>query len=309
MENGRSTGGSWCFGDVEFDAARGTLRVAGRMVELDRSSRAILLLLLQNPGGDVSKERLLEAGWPSRIVHENSLAKAIGRLREALGEQGEALTSVYGHGYKLAVEPRLSALPAADASGGIAVASGPPQRRWRRAPVALVATAISLGLASLAGAYLWNSAQDDAEAQLRSEPPIIADAPDAIGRLLWVDDHPQNNIYEKRFFEDRRIAVHPVRSSADAFKLLSMYQYTVVISDMGRGDDRLAGLKLVEQMRARGNDTPFVIYTVRPDGEAQQQSQRDMAAEAGAQGIAVTPQEIRSVILRLFGNPERRAST
>jgi hypothetical protein len=80
----------------------------------------------------------------------------------------------------------------------------------------------------------------------------------------------------------------------------------VVISDMGRGEDRLAGLKLAGQMRARGDRTPLLIYTVRPDGAEAQRAQREMIADAGAQGVVLTPEEVRSVILKLFGNPAAR---
>src|SRR6478609_4051383 len=94
----------WRFGEVVFDDAEGRLAVAGRPIEIDRNCRAILTALLLQAGAEVSKERLLQAGWPNRIVHENSLAKAIGRLRQALGDQGPALETVYGHGYRLNVE-------------------------------------------------------------------------------------------------------------------------------------------------------------------------------------------------------------
>jgi CheY-like chemotaxis protein len=149
---------------------------------------------------------------------------------------------------------------------------------------------------------------DSAAVPFRSTPPVLADAPDAVGRLLWVDDHPQNNIYEARFFENHRIAVHNVTGSADALRLLAMYHYDVVVSDMGRGEDRLAGLKLASQMRGRGDKTPLIIYTVRADGAEARRAQRELAAEAGAQGVVVTPQEVRSVILKLFGNPAQRPS-
>lgn len=288
----------WRFGDVEFDEGRGTLSVAGNAIELDRSSRAILSLLLHEAGTQVSKERLLAAGWPDRIVHENSLAKAIGRLRQVLGEQGAALESVYGYGYKLNVAPSRAPDPA------LALAS-PSESQPRRRPVALAAVVLLL-CAAAGGTFLFWRSESRAEAQFRRTPPITGDAPDAVGRLLWVDDHPQNNIYEERFFEEHRIAVHPVTGSSDALKLLAMYDYKVVISDMGRGEDRLAGIHLVEQMRAKGDDTPVIIYTVRPDGAAAQQAQRNLVAEAGAQGVAVTPEEVRSVTLRLFGNPPAR---
>lgn len=311
MDSGRVANEIWRFGDVEFDEAQDKLKVDGRAVGLDRNSREILSILLRNAGDEVSKEQLLEAGWPDRIVHENSLAKAIGRLRNALGGSGSALKAVYGRGYRLAVELELAPPPEREAAPIIAtaidaVSEAEPSVRTPRPRRVLIAAAALLGLAGLLGAFFWNRSQPVPDDQFREAPPIIADAPDAIGRVLWVDDHPQNNIYEQRFFEDRRIAVHSVRSSPDAFRLLAMYDYDVVISDMGRGEDRLAGIRLAEQMRARGIATPLVVYTVRPDEEQQQQAQRSLVAEAGAQGLAVTPQEVRALILRYFGNPAPR---
>jgi len=295
------------FGNVEFDQARGTLRVSGRPVDIDRTCRAVLSVLLDHAGEEVSKQRLLEAGWPDRIVHENSLAKAIGRLRTVLGEQGEALEAVYGYGYKLDVRPETVAARAAPEVEP-AVSPAPAADPGSRRPTILAAAAFVVALAVAGGAYLLDRPAAQPEPQFRSAPPVIADAPDAIGRVLWVDDNPQNNMFEERFFEERRIAVHTVRSSADARTLLSMYDYDVVISDMGRGEDRLAGIRLVEQMRADGDDTPYVIYTLRPDGEEQQLAQQRLVSEAGAQAVAVTPQEIRALILRLFGDPEPRSA-
>ncbi|HEY6816887.1 MAG TPA: winged helix-turn-helix domain-containing protein [Croceibacterium sp.] len=278
--------------------------IDGRTVELDRNCAAILGVLLQEAGRDVAKERLLVAGWPDRIVHENSLAKAISRLRQALGSQSTALESAYGVGYRLKVDARRPAPPADEPVTAIEPEPAGPRRRLP----ALLAAAALLGAAGLVTTYFWTGHESGAEASFRTTPPVIADAPDAIGRLLWVDDHPQNNIYEERFFEERRIAVHTVTGSADALALLAMYDYAVVVSDMGRGEDRLAGIRLVEQMRARGDRTPFVIYTLRPDGEDAQQAQRRLVAEAGAQGVAVTPEEVRSVILNMFEQPQPRTA-
>jgi TolB-like protein/tetratricopeptide (TPR) repeat protein len=74
---------------------------------------------LLHDGEVVLKAQLLEAGWPGRVVSENSLAKAIGRLRQALGDpDGEVLATVHGYGYRLvpAVEflGRTAGSPTAD---------------------------------------------------------------------------------------------------------------------------------------------------------------------------------------------------
>lgn len=303
--NADATNGLWRFGRVEYDEAKGRLLVAGQAVELDRNCRTIFSVLLREAGAEVSKERLLGAGWPNRIVHENSLAKAIGRLRQALGEDGERLKTIYGFGYRLDVE--VVRQGSRDTPAAPVAAGGERTRRWRRDPTILPAVWAFLALAIIGGAFAIYRAGGIGEVPLRTSPPIIGDAPDAIGRLLWVDDHPQNNVYEERFFEDHRIAVHTVTGSVDAFRLLAMYDYDVVISDMGRGEDRLAGIRLVEEMRAQRDETPVLIYTLRPDGAEAQRAQRHLVAEAGAQGVVVTPLEVRTVVLKLFGMPAKRS--
>ena len=129
------TGGVTRFGNVEFDTARGRLTVAGRRVSLDRSCVAILATLVAEAGTDVDKDRLLDAGWRGRVVHENSLAKAIGRLRHALGADGRALVTVHGYGYRLEADPVVvhADRPTAAASAIDARATAPSAKRRTRA--------------------------------------------------------------------------------------------------------------------------------------------------------------------------------
>jgi non-specific serine/threonine protein kinase len=94
--------GIWRFGAAALDEQRAELRVAGTVADLDRSSYDVLLALLRHAGEVVTKDELLEAGWPGRVVSENSLAKAVSRLRQALGADAGALRSVHGYGYRLA---------------------------------------------------------------------------------------------------------------------------------------------------------------------------------------------------------------
>jgi TolB-like protein/DNA-binding winged helix-turn-helix (wHTH) protein len=92
----------WRFGDAELDEVDARLTVAGEVVALDRSGFELLLCLLRNAGNVVGKDDLLRVGWPDRVVSENSLAKAIGRLRLALNDpEGERLRVVHGYGYRL----------------------------------------------------------------------------------------------------------------------------------------------------------------------------------------------------------------
>lgn len=112
MAMGGSKFSRWRFGQTLFDEAGGTLVVDGRTVEIDRNCVALLGALLRSVDQPLSKDDLLDIGWPGRIVHENSLAKAISRLRQAMGEDGARIEAVYGSGYRLnGPVQRLHAIP------------------------------------------------------------------------------------------------------------------------------------------------------------------------------------------------------
>lgn len=267
------------FGQVEYDVARGRLSVAGKAIELDRPCRAILSLLLQSPGQDVDKDRLLEVGWPGRVVHENSLAKAIGRLRQALGEDGDALETVHGYGYRLAAPVETQA---------------PPEPQRARRNVLRPALAIA-ALALFALVAPWPQLLSG-EAQGSEERGLIRGEPaDAIGRVLWVDDHPENNMAERRHLERRKVAVYQVTTSEEALALLAMYHYDAVVSDMNRHDRPLAGLEFVREMRRRADRTPVYFYTIVPSD-----AQKALVRSAGGQGAATTPEDLYAAVLPLM---------
>jgi len=112
MRKEGSESNRWRFGRIVFDEAGGMLAIDGQTVEIDRSCIALLAALLRRVDEPIGKDELLEIGWPGRIVHENSLAKAISRLRQAMGEDGARIEAVYGSGYRLnGPVRRLHAMP------------------------------------------------------------------------------------------------------------------------------------------------------------------------------------------------------
>ncbi len=132
-------------GRVEIDPQRARVSSAGQVLALDRSGYALLLHLAAHAGEVVGKDDLLKAGWPGRVVSENSLAKAVGRLRQVLGDaDAELIRSVHGYGYRLAagVESIESAV-ADDPAPGVPASSA--LRRTSR--IVLVALAGLLLLA------------------------------------------------------------------------------------------------------------------------------------------------------------------
>ena len=152
---------TWRFGAVELDETSGTVSVSGEPCDLPRSAVTVLFVLARAQGEVVTKRDLLESGWPGRVVHENSLAKAVGSLRRALGEDGEAIEVVHGYGYRLAAP--VAAMDAHAASDGLddLQRESPPSRATAMPPTtqghgALPAASVGfVGGALLAGIAVW----------------------------------------------------------------------------------------------------------------------------------------------------------
>ena len=78
--------------------------------------------------------------------------------------------------------------------------------------------------------------------------------------VLWVDDRPQNNLYERNALEALGIRVVTATSTDEALEKLRLQSFQVVISDMGRPPDAQAGYTLLEAMKRQHMDIPFIIY-------------------------------------------------
>ena len=282
--------------DIEFDPRARSLDVAGRRTVLDSRSCSVFAALAERLGDCVSKEELLRTAWPNQLVHENSLAKAISKLRRAIHGSGLEIVAAYGVGYIL--REAVVGGPAAVDNAPPGEAPQPPTNALaaRYSIAAVVAVTLLVILSAAAGVMAF--APSHRSVPIRRAPPVTHDAPDAMVTILWVDDHPTNNQLEIAAFKQRRIAVHLAESTGDALKLVAMNRYPLVISDLGRGEDRLAGLKMIEAMEQRGIAVPVVIYTMRPTDRAGQEAQRRMVADAGAADLALTPQEVRAKVLK-----------
>ncbi|HWU78395.1 MAG TPA: winged helix-turn-helix domain-containing protein [Rhodanobacter sp.] len=75
----------YVFGSVEFDEARGELRVGGLAVELEPRPLQVLACLLHHADEVVSRETLFDTVWAGRPTVDNVLANAMAKLRKAFG--------------------------------------------------------------------------------------------------------------------------------------------------------------------------------------------------------------------------------
>lgn len=78
--------------------------------------------------------------------------------------------------------------------------------------------------------------------------------------VLWVDDCPSNNAYERRALEALGIRFVLATSTDEALELLRRRRFDAIISDMGRPPDSRAGYTLLDKLRDDGDETPFIIY-------------------------------------------------
>jgi CheY-like chemotaxis protein len=78
--------------------------------------------------------------------------------------------------------------------------------------------------------------------------------------ILWVDDHPENNVYERQSLEALGVSFVLAKSTEEALAKVKVQHFDVIISDMGRPPDSRAGYTLLDSLRKSGDRTPFIIY-------------------------------------------------
>lgn len=108
-------------------------------------------------------------------------------------------------------------------------------------------------------------------------------------RILWVDDHPENNINERRMFAQLGAHIDMARSTDEALGQLRAGVYDLAISDMARGDNVVAGLDFLAQFRKENKTTPMIFYVGVLDSEK--------GVPAQAFGITNRPDELLHLTL------------
>jgi non-specific serine/threonine protein kinase len=126
---GAEEGARWRFGNAEFDEATQVLRVDGEIIEIERKPLELLICLLRSAGEVLTKNELLEAVWPGRVVVEGALSVAVSKLRQALGAAGSsAVATVHGYGYRLVVPVERLGAPSAPPSIELKEGDAAPRR-------------------------------------------------------------------------------------------------------------------------------------------------------------------------------------
>ncbi len=157
-----------CFGVFEVDLRTAELRKSGQKVKLQEQPFHILTMLLEHPGELVTREELQKKLWSGDtfVDFEHSLATAIKKLREALGDSADNprfVETLPRRGYRficpVGVGPGL-------APASLDVAGRPPQGAAPRGPgiysgarpILLIGVALAAALVVALGIWGWHRA-------------------------------------------------------------------------------------------------------------------------------------------------------
>jgi two-component system KDP operon response regulator KdpE len=100
-----ATAGPIVRGRLRIDAARGEVRLEGRLLKLERRPLQMLQLLASSPGDVVPRSELLERVWGSSYRgFEHSVEQAVHQIRHELKEPGW-IETVRGTGYRFVTRP------------------------------------------------------------------------------------------------------------------------------------------------------------------------------------------------------------
>ncbi|WP_394201227.1 response regulator [Shewanella waksmanii] len=276
------------FEQFSIDCELRQLVINGQVVNADDRLFVLMALLIEHAPQWASKQQCIDKCWPDTVVTDLSLSKLVSQVRKVFKQAGcdaMVIQTVHGRGFRLADELALQLNGANQQTlnqvNRFKRWTLPYQRFLKRNIILVAGLVAALGL-------LVN--------QFFIQPDLIHnESSGSIGRILWVDDNPNNNESERQFFSEKGLTVYSVVSSDEALQLMKMYQYDVVISDMGRHGDPLAGMKLLQQLRQQNNVTPFYLYTI-----AASPGLTELLSTNGGQGAAVTSAELYQFVMAHF---------
>ncbi len=167
---------------------------------------------------------------------------------------------------------------------------------WPRSTTVFLSILVSsIVLLTLLSTHLLDPLLISSHSAIDENEIVYSERADAIGRVLWIDDHPENNSKEREVLRSRNIGVYSTTNSKEALLLVELYHYDLIISDMGREEDAIAGLKLLESMRADGIFIPYYIYTLNATEKLKTQ-----VSLSGGQGVAVDSDDLFQQIMINF---------
>ena len=107
-------------------------------------------------------------------------------------------------------------------------------------------------------------------------------------RLLWVDDHPETNAWERELFRSLGVVNVSVESTRSALACLQTETFDLVLSDIRRDDESIDGAEGAMQIRAARPTVPILFYV---------QNLTSTRIPEPASGITDEPNELLHLVL------------
>ncbi len=130
-----------------------------------------------------------------------------------------------------------------------------------------------------------------AEVVREAAPQRLIESDSQSNHILWVDDRPENNVYERGAFEAVGISFTLALSTQQALDILKRNNFAAIISDMGRREGPREGYVLLEAIREQGYQTPFFIYAGSNSAEHKRET-----TKRGGQGTTNNPEELFQMV-------------
>ncbi|MEZ5463261.1 winged helix-turn-helix domain-containing protein [Dokdonella sp.] len=197
-------------GDWHADARTGEIQSGDQVERLEPKTMDLLRLLADHPGKVLSREQILEAVWPHVVVADDALARAMFKLRRALGDDAKAaryVETLPKRGYRL-IAPVETLTTAEDESTrqdspGIAATaekSAHPNHhvthsRWRGWGVAIVVLAAAAIAITLALSFGDSAETPDLADSIDST--VVERADDFYYRYSRADNEAAVELYER----------------------------------------------------------------------------------------------------------------
>ena len=116
------------FGDCEIDTNLFALRQQGLACQIEPLVFNLLLYLLQHRHRVVTRQELLDAIWPGKVISESTLSSCIKAARHAIGDDGDTqacIATLQRRGYRFVAPVSEHAPPAVGATGLAALPAAP----------------------------------------------------------------------------------------------------------------------------------------------------------------------------------------
>lgn len=111
--------------------------------------------------------------------------------------------------------------------------------------------------------------------------------------ILWVDDRPENNVYERNTLEQYGLTFTLALSTLQALHCMEHNKFALIISDMGRKEGNREGYVLLDAIRKTNKEIPFIIYA-----GSRKQEHVNETLKRGGQGCTNSPAELIDLVIK-----------